>query len=275
MSCFFVGGSNRSGTTLMQAILCSDRTTNPLIHEASYLRSIVNAYVSGCQQFEEHNKYYFSSIEDLRTFTARWAQEFLIRVRSRYPKAEHLVLKHPPLTRHFPALNELLLAAGENPLYFIIIRDPRDVAASLIRVGERLRKQGNPEGATLPRDMARIGNYYMMSYSPALISHDDAYLRRVTVIRYEDLVTKPAPVIRRIRQASGLALEDFDATSDWRFNEMDMDGLRNANNAWLSTLWGKGLSNTRIGVYRDSLTPDEIRIIENVCEGPMRTFGYL
>ncbi len=57
MSVFFVGGINRSGTTLFQSILCSDSDTNPLIHEASYLRSIVDAYISGQQKFDEHNKY--------------------------------------------------------------------------------------------------------------------------------------------------------------------------------------------------------------------------
>ena len=91
MSVFFIGGVNRSGTTLLQSILCSDKTTNPLIHEASYLRNIVEAYVFGQQKFEEHNKYYFSSIEDMRDFTAGWAKSFLDKIRSRYPESEHLV----------------------------------------------------------------------------------------------------------------------------------------------------------------------------------------
>ena len=108
MSVFFVGGVNRSGTTLLQSILCSDRSTNPLIHEASYLRSIVEAYVFGQQKFEEHNKYYFSSVEDMRDFTAGWAKSYLDKIRARYPESDHLVLKHPPLTPRFPAIFDLL-----------------------------------------------------------------------------------------------------------------------------------------------------------------------
>jgi hypothetical protein len=275
MSCIFIGGINRSGTTLLQSILCSDRTTNPLIHEASYLRSIVEAYAFGCQQFDEHNKYYFSSLDDLRNFTARWLLEFLNLIRTRYPDARNLVLKHPPLTPRFPTLYELLLNTGEDPRFLLIVRDPRDVAASLVRVGERLRRQGHSEGNTLPRDMTRIGNYFMTSYLPALKTDNQDYLSRVTVIRYEDLVTNPAPIIDRIRAATGLALEEFDAASDWQRNKIDLAGLKAADNAWLSSLWGRGLSRSRVGTYRDTLTTAEIEVLERVCAGPMRTFGYL
>ncbi|HEB86827.1 MAG TPA: sulfotransferase [Gammaproteobacteria bacterium] len=274
MSCFFIGGVNRSGTTLLQSILCSDKTTNPLIHEASYLRNIVEAYVFGQQQFDEHNKYYFSSAEDLRDFTARWAREFIEKVRQRYPTAEHIVLKHPPLTPRFPALFELLSSAGEDVRFFIIIRDPRDVAASLVRVGERLRSQGQSEGATLPRDMSKLGNYYMRCYTPALSHQDKEYQGHITLIKYEDLVTNPAPVIENIRRASGLRLEDFDETAKWKGDEIDYTGLRKSNNAWLSELWGKQLSNKRIGSYKEILTPGEIAVLEDVCAGPLKTFNY-
>jgi len=274
MSCFFIGGVNRSGTTLLQSILCSDKTTNPLIHEASYLRNVVEAYVFGQQQFDEHNRYYFSSVDEMKNFTAQWAKAFLDKTRARYPEAKHLVLKHPPLTSRFPALYELLSSVGEEVHFFIIIRDPRDVVASLLKVGERLRAQGNPEGATLPRDMNRLGSYYMMCYMPALSHQDPEYQRCITMIKYEDLVANPKPVIEVIRRASGLQLEEFDVTSDWQHNEIDYEGMEQEKNAWLSSLWGKKLSNARIGSYKKILTSDEISTLETVCAGPLKTFGY-
>lgn len=274
MSVFFVGGMNRSGTTLLQSILCSDNTTNPLIHEASYLRSIVEAYVFGQQKFGEHGKYYFDSVDDLRTFTADWAQAFLDKVRNRYPEAEHLVLKHPPLTPRFPSLHQLLNVTGEDAKYFIIVRDPRDVVASLVRVGERLRAQGDPEGATLPRDMARLGNYYMRCYMPALSYEDSGYKKRLTLIKYEDLVREPWPTIEAIRRASNLRLDQFDPLSGWNRDKIDYESLAREQNAWLSSLWGKQLSTARVGAYRDTLTPTEIETLEKVCAGPLKTFGY-
>src|SRR3989344_4102364 len=166
MACFFVGGINRAGTTLLQSILCSDRTANPLIHEASYLRNIVEAYDSGRKKFEEHNKYYFSSIEEMKVFTARWA---------------------------------------------------------------------------------------------------GAFIDRVPLIKYEDLVTDPAPVIETLRRASGLKLEEFDAAADWQHNEIRFPELKQAKNAWLSESWGKRLSNAHVGSYRTILTPEEIDLVEKVC----------
>ncbi len=274
MSVFFVGGINRSGTTLLQSILCSDKHTNPLIHEASYLRSIVDAYISGQQKFDEHNKYYFSSIEDMRDFTAGWAGAFLDKIRARYPEAKHLVLKHPPLTSRFPVIYDLLSAIGEEPYFFVIIRDPRDVVASLVQVGERLRKKGEVEGNTLPRDMTILGNYYMQTYMPALSYQNQDYQKRITIIKYEELVSNSQAVIQNICQASGLALNEFNETEDWKSDEIDYDDLKKNNNAWLSDLWGKRLSNSRIGRYKEILKPDEISLLEKVCAGPLQTFGY-
>ena len=77
MSVFLIGGINRSGTTLLQSILCSDSTTNPLIHEASYLRGIVDAYRLGQKKFDEHGKYYFTNEDEMLNFTARWVKEFM------------------------------------------------------------------------------------------------------------------------------------------------------------------------------------------------------
>lgn len=275
MSVFFIGGVNRSGTTLLQSILCSDTSTNPLIHEASYLRSIVEAYVFGQQKFEEHNKYYFSSVQDMKDFTASWAKSFLDKTRSRYPEAEHLVLKHPPLTPRFPAIFDLLTSVGEDPRFIIIIRDPRDVAASLVRVGEKLRAKGESEGNSLPRNMNMLGNYYMQCYMPALSPQLEAYKSRITIVKYEELVNNPKLVINNIRKASGLKLEEFNATEGWKNDNLDYNNLQQDKNAWLSDLWGKKLSNSRVGSYKTILKPNEITLLEQVCAGPLKSFGYI
>jgi hypothetical protein len=274
MSCFFIGGINRSGTTLLQSILCSDKTTNPLIHEASYVRNIVEAYITGCKKFNEHNKYYFDSTDDLKYFTSRWLEEFLNKLRKRYPQSQHLVLKHPPLTPLFPWLYKLLISAGEDPYFYISVRDPRDVAASLIQVGERLRSKGESEGNTLPRNMALIGNYYMQCYIPALSSNDIEFKSRINIIKYEDLVSNPDETLDRIRVSSGLKLNEYDKNSDWKNDNIDYNNLKNNDNAWLSSLWGKKLSNSRVGIYKNVLSPVEIKELENVCSGPLVTFKY-
>ncbi|HED12680.1 MAG TPA: hypothetical protein ENI62_03360 [Gammaproteobacteria bacterium] len=142
-------------------------------------------------------------------------------------------------------------------------------------MGERLRAQGHSEGDTLPRDMSRLGNYYMMCYMPALSHQDPKYKRCITIIRYEDLVTNPALVIDTIHRASGLKFEEFNTESEWQHNEIDYEDLERKKNAWLSELWGKKISSSRIGTYRETLTQEEIGILEKICAGPLTTFGYL
>ena len=259
---------------MLQSILCSDIKTNPLIHEASYFRSIVDAYATGKMKFDEHGKYYFHSVEHMRVFTANWARSFLELTRERYPESEHLVLKHPPLTPKFPAIFELLSAMEEDVRFFIIVRDPRDVVASLVRVGERLRIKGDPEGRTLPRDMRVLGNYYIQTYLPAFAYPDPAYRERISLVKYEDLVTNTGKVVDEIRKSSGLSLDGFDFTRGWSDDKINYDELESSDNAWLSELWGKEISATRIGNYKSILDQDEINIIETLCAGPIKVFGY-
>ncbi|NIR62088.1 MAG: sulfotransferase [Gammaproteobacteria bacterium] len=270
MTCYFVGGVNRSGTTLVQGLLCSDPTTNPLIHEASYLRSVAEAYAFGKQQFHDHNEHYFDSVEELRRFTAAWAEAFVDRVRQRYPGTEHVVLKHPPLTPRFPDLHELL----DDVRLVVVVRDPRDVAASLVRVGERLRRQGRSEGRSLPRDMDRLAQYYMRCYQPALGHSDPQYQRRLTLVRYEDLVADPSAAVARLGEATGLRLDAFDPEAAWPRDAIDHEAARAEGNAWSSELYGRGVSTGRVGHYVHVLSPDEIAALESACAGPLATFGY-
>ena len=44
MNYVFIGGCARTGTTLMQSILCSDSATNPLIPEAQWLGRLLSMY---------------------------------------------------------------------------------------------------------------------------------------------------------------------------------------------------------------------------------------
>lgn len=276
MSVIFVGGVNRSGTTLLQSILCSDPDTNPLVQEASYLRFIVHAWAFGREQFDFHTRYYFDSNEDLKQFTAGWLAAFLDKFRARYPDARHLVLRHLPLTARFPDLQELMVAAGEDARFLIVVRDPRDVVASMVRVGEKARDKGfAEEGQAMARDMARLGNVYLQVYGPALSCRRPDYQRCVTVVRYEDLVTRPAETVDALRRATGLELAGFEPGDAWARNDMDMEQLERVAAPWVSDLWGKGVSGARIGTYRDILTPEEVARVEQVCAEPLKSFGYL
>ena len=271
MGYFFVGGAQRSGTTLLQGILCSDETTNPLIYEAYLFRFVVDAYVNGKPHFERRGPDYFPDFEAYRSFHARTALDFLEQTRNRYAPAAHLVLKETYLTMRFPDLHELIPDAK----FLLIVRDPRDVAASLIQVGERMKSQGR-ENEFSTRDMDAIARHYKSFYEPAMRTPTPAFRKNLQVVKYEDLVTDTPTEIERLRGFTGLEFKDLDnedfwAGSKWDFKKMEEWGL---HRPWSSELWGKGMSSDRVGRYREIMTDDEIAAIERQCADVFHLFGY-
>ena len=59
MTVFLIGGCPRSGTTLLQNILCSVSSTNPAIGEVGYLYHLAEAYHSSKVDFESQGRYFF------------------------------------------------------------------------------------------------------------------------------------------------------------------------------------------------------------------------
>jgi len=101
----------RSGTTMLQTVLCSSPACNPVIGEAIFLRSIVENYSRSLGMFEQHSKYYFSDKEDLRSFCEKYLRDFINKTADRYNNPKHIVLKHPQLTPSFPQLHQLVTDA--------------------------------------------------------------------------------------------------------------------------------------------------------------------
>ncbi|MEQ8952888.1 MAG: sulfotransferase, partial [Gammaproteobacteria bacterium] len=108
MSLIFVGGSQRSGTTVLQQLLCADQDASPRLAEASYLRMLVSTYQQARLDFDHDTSSYFRDLEQFRNFHASVVNIFLNRTLNAHYPARHLVLKEPHLTPLFPALFDLV-----------------------------------------------------------------------------------------------------------------------------------------------------------------------
>jgi len=64
----FVGGAPRTGTTLLQSILCADPRTNPLVSEAVIFRSLIESYERAVKNNALYPGMYFPDEERLRRF---------------------------------------------------------------------------------------------------------------------------------------------------------------------------------------------------------------
>lgn len=270
MTTYFVGGAQRSGTTLLQGLLCSGETTNPLIYECFLFEYLINSYVRGKRNFEHHGKPYFGDLQSYRAYYARSAGDFLEQTRARYAPAQHLVLKETTLTREFPDIFELL----PDTKFIVSVRDPRDVVASLIKVGERMR-DGGKDNWYLNRDMKQFARDYKSFYQRALKEKDPAFRKNLLFVKYENLVNQPEAELAKILDFTGLELPRLQ-DGVWQRNDWDFKGMESwePHRPWSSELWGKAVSKARIGSYREVLTDAEIAALEAECADVFHIFGY-
>lgn len=270
MTTFFVGGAQRSGTTLLQGLLCSSEKTNPLIYECFLLHHIVHAYSRGRKNFDEFGPAYFNDIAAFQAFYARVVSDFLEQTRARYAPAEHLVFKETNLTRDFHELFDLV----PNAKYIISVRDPRDVVASLIGVAEKL-PDGNVNKWFVERDMKRLAGYYKGFYRAVLVAPHPAFRQNLLFVKHENLVANPQQEVARISEFTGLPIDLDGGTAPWKRNEWNFDELsRWKITGWRSDLWGKEISDSNVGKFRDKLTEDELAILDEELRDVYQVFGY-
>jgi hypothetical protein len=274
MATIFVGGSQRSGTTLVQTILCRSGGANPMAGEVKYLRQLVQAYAFGKRQFGSETRDYFTDPEDLRRFHGSLMEGFLAHAR-RHFGSEHLVLKEPHLTMVFPELSELLPQAR----FVCVVRDPRDVIASMIEVGQKLRDSGIRDEPMADifarRNMRELCRHYLSFYVPALRSASAGFMERSLFLRYEDLAGAPEKALETLTRFTGLDLGGFDAAKeDPGTGKVDFQAVNEYRKAWVTELYGKKISEARVGAFRKVLKPREAAEIAQHCRGIMQRFKY-
>lgn len=107
----FIGGAARSGTTLLQSILCADEDANPLVREAQWITHFARLYRWSKDNFAAIQNDYFASPEECRDFHAKLLTQFLAQASQRLGERPCLVLKNPEMTALFGDLRELATEA--------------------------------------------------------------------------------------------------------------------------------------------------------------------
>ncbi|ROT99262.1 sulfotransferase [Marinobacter sp. R17] len=265
MKLCFVGGSQRSGTTMLQRLLCSHPSANEKVKEASYLRTLMAAYKFGRDDFENDTRDYFGDIGFFRQFNRTLVESVLLNVadlqnQHRDDPIDTVIVKEPHLTMYFPELHELL----PESVFILIARDPRDIIASMIEVGEKLRKQGQKHFFQ-SRDIKQLSQHMKSFYAPSLNHTDPAFRQSLVTLKYEELVSDVEAFIHFAKANLGLDLVNDIA---------EKNEARAKYGAWRTRQWYSNANADSVGRYRDVLSDAEIRQVETECSDYIKLLNY-
>ena len=130
-----------------------------------------------------------------------------------------------------------------------IVRDPRDVVASLLRMP--WGSDSALSNLRVWRDCSRIANF---------CQRNDSYL----LVLYENLVRQPEHELKRI---CDFINEEYSAT-------MLENATNNKTDKWWFQRAQQPLTKNRIDTWKDDLSAEDVALIERMVGVQMETFGY-
>lgn len=250
-------GARRTGTTLVNQILCNEPTANPHVGECQILTRFCRDYRWSVENYDRVVQWYFDDSSQSGLFFRRIVADFLDTAAAHFGGPEFLVLKNPEFSGFKQELDHLL----PDSRAIICVRDPRDQIVSELDVGKRQIEQGidgRAAEAARNRDIEALAKRYMQYYRPILRNQRDTDL----FVRYEDVVNDTQRALRDIEQFTGMSLKDYDPEKPWRRIE-HMEQIQ-AMPAFVPQ-YGAALDPSRVGRFRDALSDDEEQQIAQIC----------
>lgn len=256
--------ARRTGSTLLQNILCQSPQTHAFVSEAQMLTRLLDAFQWGDSEFDRMVNAYFGSRESFWRYQKETVTGFILSARANLNAQKILILKNPELSLHTEKLTQLLPTAR----FLVLARDPRDQIASELAVSTRqLTQKMRGQMPSIQALCAAYDRYYAAieqgrSKKPSLF----------LTIRYEDLVNHTKMTIKTIEEFLEIDLSAYNPAAAWQNVEVDWSKMKERP-SW-SEYYGKPLSNGPAGSFTEKLTPNQIEEIESRLSTWLHTFNY-
>lgn len=256
MQLILIGGGQRSGTTLLQTLL-ANALGSPNLPEAHILSDILAAY-KRAKEFGNKTSFFYPTDDGLLSFFRSFAERHVADITAG-SRPGTLVLKDPNFVQ---SLDEAA-ALFPDAIRIVCMRDPRDIAASFVKIGQR--KSAPKPGKYEKRDILFISKKILTAYQPLLA----AVPAGVVMVRYEDLAGDPKATLKALGRDTGLKLS-LDRIEDAAW----LDAPARHDQAWISELEGAKPSTASIGSFKRVLLGEEVAIVQRVCQPIMSQFAY-
>jgi protein-tyrosine sulfotransferase len=270
-----IGGAMRSGTTVIHRCLCTGKNTNPYISESWFLADLMRIYRWNLTRYDTRNLDQFGDVENFKNLIWSDVREYLSYVSIKYHDPEVLMLKHPELTYHFVELYSVF----KEFKFIAIVRDPRDVVASMIKVKNKHEENSiispQTETKTIKGQCSAYLNYYIN-----LLKYSEQMKSRLLFIKYEDFVTNPSVELNRVTEFTGASYDTSIATEFLPEHAKSPNLIKenrlkdNFSGAFWSDDYQKSITSKNIGQYKNILNTSEIREIENLLGAFGVKFNY-
>jgi len=257
----FVGGVGRSGTTVLQALVCTSASANPYIAECSYFADLVAVLPAALGGFEDHAASYFDNRQELSEYHFKLLQGVLVDIWRRLGRQYYLVLKHPPMTKHFNILRQ----AFPHAMFMVTVRDPRDVIQSRIDVHRKMRPPGAPDPEGELDFFCRDYN----DHNALFTEHPEAFGDHLLLVPYDGLVT--GAETRRISDFLGVT--DIDPERVWQRGVTDVTEYKRKGDPWMTPSYGEPMSIGSVGRYKARMPEEVADYILERCGATARALG--
>ena len=234
----FVGGSPRSGTTLLNSLICSSTEVNHHMQECSYFTWNIQPLKLALSTFERSQGHYFQSIEQLFSFHGEILKQILIATWKQEDCPKFLCLKNPNMIKDFSLLSPIFPMAK----FVAIVRDPLDIIASRYEAEKRGDSEFALDAEFIESEIANINEIH----TAVLDYFRECPNDRILVIEYERLVS--GFCLDNLRQFLGLP--DIDGDNVW---SRAKENMHSENSQWITPLYGKPIQGSNIGKHQQVL----------------------
>ncbi len=243
----FVGGTMRSGTTMLHALLCTSEKTHGYIAECRYFTSMIPPLLDALTQYDAYSQFYFAGRDEVFKYHSMLLGKILSDMRVYLGNPEILTLKDPFITPHIP----MLINIFPNVKGVVSIRDPRGCIASQI-TGALKKKE-----AISVETVKNFCDHYNHSYQ-SILSSFDGIKDRMTLVRYEDIVN--GIEIGRLERTgiSGLKPDRI-----WLDPITDIAQCK--DDPLYTDLYGQKITNRDSNNFIHVLSPDQEKMIHDLC----------